>query len=40
MKIIDSWGVFGDGMEEQDEDEEVSQEEPDLDWDNVWLTAP
>ncbi|MBF14495.1 MAG: hypothetical protein CMA97_03150 [Euryarchaeota archaeon] len=35
MKIIDSWGVFGDGMEEQDEDEEVSQEEPDLDWDNV-----
>ena len=35
MKIIDSWGVFGDGLvEEQDADENPSESEK-LDWDAV-----
>ena len=35
MKIIDSWGVFGDGLvEEQDADESPSESEK-LDWDAV-----
>ena len=33
MKLIDSWGVFGNGMEEEVESEEPSEEV--LDWDNV-----
>ena len=35
MKLIDSWGVFGDGLvDEEDADEESSEDEK-LDWDNV-----
>ena len=35
MKLIDSWGVFGDGLvDEEDVDEESSEDEK-LDWDNV-----
>ena len=35
MKLIDSWGVFGDGLvDEEDVDEESSEDET-LDWDNV-----
>ena len=38
MKLIDSWGVFGNGMEEEVESEDVESEdapEEVLDWDNV-----
>ena len=38
MKLIDSWGVFGNGMEEEVESEDSESEEPSeevLDWDNV-----
>ena len=35
MKIIDSWGVFGDGDVENDASEEESNESEKLDWDAV-----
>ena len=35
MKIIDSWGVFGDGAVEDDASEEESNESEKLDWDAV-----
>ena len=35
MKIIDSWGVFGDGLDQQNESEDDADEKPSLDWDNV-----
>ena len=35
MKIIDSWGVFGDGAVEDDASDEESNEEEKLDWDAV-----
>ncbi|MGB1633201.1 MAG: hypothetical protein ACPHEN_07455, partial [Candidatus Poseidoniaceae archaeon] len=35
MKIIDSWGVFGDGDVEGDASEKESNESEKLDWDAV-----
>ena len=35
MKIIDSWGVFGDGLDQQNESEDDADEKPSLDWDNA-----
>jgi hypothetical protein len=35
MKMIDSWGVFGDGLDQQNESEDDADEKPTLDWDNV-----
>jgi hypothetical protein len=38
MKLIDTWGVFGNGVEEGSESEETESsnvEEEVLDWDNV-----
>ncbi|MED5497990.1 MAG: hypothetical protein VX872_10570, partial [Candidatus Thermoplasmatota archaeon] len=35
MKIIDSWGVFGDGAVEEIESDEESNEGEKLDWDAV-----
>ena len=35
MKLIDSWGVFGDGLVDEENPEEESSEDEKLDWDNV-----
>ena len=35
MKIIDSWGVFGDGLVEGEDAEENPSESEKLDWDAV-----
>jgi hypothetical protein len=35
MKMIDSWGVFDDGMTEKEESEDAPQDDQVLDWDNV-----
>ena len=35
MKMIDSWGVFGDGMADDDESDNEPQEEQELDWEKV-----
>ena len=35
MKLIDSWGVFGDGIAEDESTENESAEEEKLDWDGV-----
>ena len=35
MKMIDSWGVFGDGLDQQNESEDDADKKPTLDWDNV-----
>jgi len=38
MKLIDTWGVFGNGMEDKNDSEEDTSddsEEEVLDWDNV-----
>ena len=35
MKIIDSWGVFGDGLAEEQDAEENQSESEKLDWDAV-----
>jgi hypothetical protein len=35
MKLIDSWGVFGDGIAEDESTENESEEEEKLDWDGV-----
>ena len=35
MKIIDSWGVFGDGTVEDDASEQEVNEDEKLDWENV-----
>ena len=35
MKMIDSWGVFGDGLTDKEESEDPPEEDQVLDWDNV-----
>jgi hypothetical protein len=35
MKMIDSWGVFGDGLTDKEESENPPEEDQVLDWDNV-----
>ena len=35
MKLIDSWGVFGDGLVDEEDADEKSSEDEKLDWDNV-----
>ena len=35
MKMIDSWGVFGDGLTDKEESENPPEEDQMLDWDNV-----
>ncbi len=35
MKMIDSWGVFGDGLTDEEETENPSEEDQVLDWENV-----
>ena len=35
MKLIDSWGVFGDGLVDEEGADEESSEDEKLDWDNV-----
>ncbi|MGB1488456.1 MAG: hypothetical protein ACPG83_07660, partial [Candidatus Poseidoniaceae archaeon] len=35
MKLIDSWGVFGDGLVEEENSVEETSEDTELDWENV-----
>ena len=35
MKLIDSWGVFGDGIVEDEATEDEAEESETLDWDGV-----